>query len=209
MKVVLFNGSPKKKGSTARALTEVAEQLEAAGIQTETLHLGKDPVHGCVACGWCNKNEGCQFNDDITNTLIEAARGADGFIFGSPVYFAAPNGAMCAVLDRAFYAKASIFAGKPGAAVAVARRGGTTATIDRLNKYFSFAHMPIVGSQYWNILHGNNAAEVEQDLEGMQTMRALGRNMASLLKSLEAGKAGGEVLPAPSDEDRVWTNFIR
>jgi len=208
-KVVLFNGSPKQKGTTATALAEIANELEAAGVETQTIQLGKDPVYGCIACGQCRKNGGvCHYADDVCNELIAAAETADGFIFGSPVYFASANGAMCAILDRAFFAS-SHFTGKPGAAVAVCRRGGGSATFDRLNKYFTFAQMPVVSSNYWNTVHGNNAAEAQQDSEGMQTMRVLGRNMAQLLKHIAAGKEKGLDMPAPATEERVWTNFIR
>jgi len=210
LKVVLFNGSPKQSGTTAHALAEIAREIEAADIETQTLQLGKSPVHGCIACGQCWKNGGiCRFADDMCNDLIEAAKTADGFIFGSPVYFAGPNGAMCAILDRAFYASSSLFAGKPGAAIVACRRGGGSATFDRLNKYFTFAQMPVVSSNYWNTLHGNNANEAQQDSEGMQTMRVLGRNMAQLLKHIESGKAKDLAMPAPSTEERIWTNFIR
>ena len=209
LKVVLFNGSPKQTGTTARALAEIASELEAAGIEAQTIQLGKGPVHGCVACGLCWRNGGlCQFADDACNKLIKAAETADGFIFGSPVYFASANGAACAILDRAFYAT-SHFTGKPGAAVVMCRRGGGSAAFDRLNKYFTFAQMPVVSSNYWNTVHGNNADEAEQDLEGMQTMRVLGRNMAQLLKHIDAGKEKDLSMPAPEAEKRVWTNFIR
>ncbi|MCL2437967.1 MAG: flavodoxin family protein [Coriobacteriia bacterium] len=209
MKVVLFNGSPKQKGTTARALAEIAKELEAADVKTQTLQLGTNPVHGCIACGQCWKNGGtCRYTDDICNELISTAETADGFIFGSPVYFAGANGAMCSILDRAFYAS-SHFTGKPGAAIVACRRGGGSAAFDRLNKYFTFAQMPVVSSNYWNIAHGNNAAEAEQDLEGLQTMRVLGRNMVQMLKHIEAGKAAGLTMPAPSAEERVWTNFVR
>ncbi|MCL2526150.1 MAG: flavodoxin family protein [Coriobacteriia bacterium] len=209
MKVVLFNGSPKRAGTTARALAEVAGAIEAAGIETQTIQLGPKPVRGCVACGKCWENGGvCHYDDDVCNTLIEAASTADGFIFGSPVYFASANGAACAILDRAFYAS-SHFTGKPGAAIVACRRGGGSAAFDRLNKYFTFAQMPIVSSNYWNIVHGNSAEEVESDKEGLQTMRVLGRNMAQLLKNLEAGKAADLPMPAPATEERIWTNFVR
>ena len=210
MKVVLFNGSPKRAGTTARALTEVSSQIEAADIETQTIQLGSKPVRGCVACGKCWKNGGrCHYDDDVCNQLIEAAASADGFIFGSPVYFASANGAACAVLDRAFYAS-SHFTGKPGAAIVACRRGGGSAAFDRLNKYFTFAQMPVVSSNYWNIVHGNNAEELEQDAEGLQTMRVLGRNMAQALKLLEVGKSSaGLEMPSPATEDRIWTNFVR
>ena len=210
MKVLLFNGSPKSHSTTARALEEVAHAIEAEGLQTHTLHLGKGPVHGCTACLACRKRtNGCKFTEDICSELVTAMKHADGIILGSPVYFASANGAMCSVLDRAFYSSFSHFVGKPGASVAVCRRGGASATFDRLNKYFTFAQMPIVSSQYWNQVHGLNAQEAESDHEGMQTMRTLGRNMAQLLKAIKAGSAAGIPQPAPYIEERISTNFIR
>ena len=210
MKVLLFNGSPNKNGTTARALREAAGAIEAAGAETQTIHLGKGSVHGCVACLACRKTtEGCIFTDDICSELVEAMKEADGIILGSPVYFASANGAMCAVLDRAFYSSFTHLVGKPGASVAVCRRGGASATFDRLNKYFTFAQMPLVSSQYWNMVHGTSAEQAEQDEEGLQTMRTLGRNMVQLLKHIEAGKATGLGQPAPYPEKRAFTNFIR
>ncbi|MCL2680459.1 MAG: flavodoxin family protein [Coriobacteriia bacterium] len=210
MKVLLFNGSPKKKGTTARALAEVAAEIKAAGIETQTLQLGTAAVYGCAACLHCRTNSTvCRYADDVCNDLVAAAQESDGFIFGSPVYFAGANGALCAVLDRAFYSSFAHFVGKPGAGITVCRRGGASATFDRLNKYFTFAQMPIVSSQYWNMVHGINAEQAKQDLEGMQTMRVLGRNMAQLLKHIEAGKATGLTMPAPAVEERLFTPFIR
>ncbi len=207
MKVLLLNGSPNEKGCTYTALSEVAGALEQQGIETEIMQIGKAPVRGCTACGSCYSGSGrCVFNDDIVNVFIEKMETAHGLVVGSPVYFAGPNGALLALLDRAFYA-GSQFAYKPAAAVASARRAGTTATLDVINKYFTIRHMPIAPSQYWNMVHGHNPEEVRQDLEGMQIMRTLGRNMAWMLQCFEAGKNAG--VPFPEAEEVVRTNFIR
>lgn len=207
MKVVLLNGSPKAKGCTYTALYEVASEIEKAGIETQILQLGNKPVRGCIACGGCAKKmpRQCVFTDDPANEIIEAINSADGFIVGSPVYYAGPNGALCAVLDRVFYASSSTFAYKPAAAIASCRRGGSTATLDRLNKYFTIAQMPVVSSQYWNMVHGNSPEEVRQDLEGMQIMRTLGKNMAWTLESIHHD--GG--IAKPEREKKARTNFIR
>ena len=205
MKVLLVNGSPKANGNTARALAEVAEQLNVEGIDTEMFQLGAKPIRDCIGCGQCGKLGGrCTFDDDVVNELIAAAEQADGFVFGSPVYYAHPSGRILSALDRAFYAGSKAFAHKPGAAVAVARRGGTSTTFDVLNKYFTINQMPVVSSGYWNVVHGSSPEEVVQDLEGMQIMRTLGRNIAWLLKSIRTAD-----LPRPEQEARVRTNFIR
>ncbi|EHI97802.1 NADPH-dependent FMN reductase [Clostridium sp. DL-VIII] len=209
MKVLLINGSPKAQGCTYTALSEITNELEKENIETEIFHLGNKPIRGCAGCGGCHKNgDGkCVFNDDVVNAFLEKAKEADGFIFGSPVHYAAPSGAITSFLDRAFFAGGSTFQLKPGAAIVSCRRGGSTAAFDQLNKYFTISNMPVVSSQYWNMVHGNTPEEVRQDLEGMQTMRVLGRNMAWLLKSIEAGKKAGVSLP--EKEPRVATNFIR
>ena len=203
MKVLLVNGSSHKNGCTYTALSVVAKALEQDGIETEIFHIGTKPVRGCIACGSCRKLGHCVFTDDPANELSEKMQTADGIVIGSPVYYAGPNGALCALLDRAFYS-GSDFAFKPAAAVVSARRSGTTATFDRLNKYFTINQMPVVSSQYWNCVHGHCPEDVMQDLEGLQTMRALGHNMAWMLKNIAAG---GQAHPEP--EDRVATNFIR
>ena len=203
MKVLLVNGSSHKNGCTCTALSEVAKALEQDGIETEIFHIGTKPVRGCIACGSCRKLGHCVFTDDPANELSEKMQTADGIVIGSPVYYAGPNGALCALLDRAFYS-GSGFAFKPAAAVVSARRSGTTATFDRLNKYFTINQMPVVSSQYWNGVHGHCPEDVMQDLEGLQTMRTLGHNMAWMLKNIAAG---GQAHPEP--EDRVATNFIR
>jgi multimeric flavodoxin WrbA len=206
MKVLLINGSPKKEGCTYTALCEAAKEIEKAGIETEIFHVGSEPVRGCLGCGGCSKTHKCVFDDDTVNAALEKAKDADGFIFGSPVHYAAASGMMTSFLDR-FFCAGNSFEYKPGASVVSCRRGGATAAFDQLNKYFTISNMPIVSSQYWNMVHGNTPAEVLQDLEGLQTMRTLGKNMAWLLKSIEAGKKAG--LPLPEKEVRQRTNFIR
>ena len=207
MKVLLINGSPHEDGCTYTALREVAGELEKAGIETELFHVGKQPIRGCIGCGYCkNKGNKCVFGNDTVNTALEKARDADGFIFGSPVHYAAASGMLTSFLDRFFYA-GTVLKYKPGAAVVSCRRGGAAAAFDQLNKYFTISSMPVVSSQYWNMVHGNTPEEVRQDLEGMQTMRTLGKNMAWLLKSIEAGRKAGVTLPEEEEPQR--TNFIR
>ena len=207
MKVLMVNGSPHEKGCTMTALNEVARVLENEGIETEIIQLGKGPVRDCIACGGCGGKGRCVFNDDAVNEILEKAETADGFIFGSPVYYAHPSGRILSLLDRVFYAGSSAFHHKPGAVVVSARRGGTTASFDALNKYFGISQMPVVGSTYWNMVHGNTPEEVMQDEEGLQVMRNLGRNMAWLLKCIELGREGGVF--APEAEHAHRTNFIR
>lgn len=206
MKVLLINGSPNAKGCTYTALCEVAKELEKENVETEIFQVGNKAVRGCIGCGGCSKTDNkCVFDDDTVNDALEKAKNSDGFIFGSPVHYAAASGSVTSFLDRLFYA-GDCFAYKPGAAVASCRRGGASSTLDQINKYFTIANMPVVSSQYWNMVHGNTPEEVKQDLEGMQTMRTLGKNMAWLLKSIEAGKKAG--IKLPEKETRVWTNFI-
>jgi multimeric flavodoxin WrbA len=208
MKVLLINGSPKASGCTYTALKEVADELERNGVETEIFHVGTKPVRGCMGCGMCakNGNQQCVYGDDSVNEAILKAKEADGFVFGTPVHYASGSGAITSFLDRFFYAGGS-FAHKPGAAVVSCRRGGATAAFDQINKYFTIAQMPIVSSNYWNMVHGNTPEEVCQDEEGMQTMRVLGRNMAWLLKCIEAGKNNGVELPKA--EAKIKTNYIR
>ena len=208
MKVLLVNGSPHQTGCTCTALEEVASTLREAGVETEMVWLGVKPLAGCIGCGVCAEKKAC-FRDDLVNDFLDKAAGADGFVFGSPVHYAAAGGAITSFMDRAFYAgnRRGVFAGKPGAAVVSCRRGGATAALDQLNKYFTICSMPVVSSQYWNMVHGNTPDEVRQDLEGMQTMRMLGRNMAWLLRCIEAGRAAG--IAFPQAEPGVRTNFIR
>lgn len=206
MKVLLINGSPKTNGCTYTALIEVATALEKEGIETEIFHVGNKPIRGCMACGGCSTTDKCVFNDDTVNIALEKATEADGFIFGSPVHYAGASGHITSFLDRFFYAGDG-FQYKPGAAIVSCRRGGSTAAFEQLNKYFTISSMPIVSSQYWNMVHGHTPEEVKQDLEGMQTMRMLGKNMAWLLKCIHAGKGTGVTFP--EQESRIVTNFIR
>lgn len=205
-KVLLINGSPNENGNTWTALKEVADTLEKNGVETEFLYLGKKPMAGCIACYKCAKARKCVF-DDAVNEVLDKTDEYVGIVIGSPVYFAGPNGSLCAFLDRLFYASGKRLFGKVGAAVVCCRRGGATAALDRLNKYLAYSNMHIAGSQYWNLVHGMSAGEVCEDKEGMQTMRTLGQNMAWMLKNIDAGK--GKNVPAPEYERRVWTNFVR
>lgn len=207
MKVMLVNGSPHKNGCTYTALCEVEKTLKEEGIDTEIFWVGAKPIGGCMGCGSCGKLGKCVF-DDVVNEFVEKAKEADGFIFGSPVHYAAASGAITSFMDRAFYSGKSAFAHKPAAAVVSARRGGNTATYDQINKYFGISEMPIVSSKYWNMVHGNTPEQVMQDEEGLQTMRVLGRNMAYLLKCIECGRKNGIELPKQEAERKV-TNFIR
>ena len=208
MKVLLINGSAKENGCTYTALTEVEKSLNQEGIETEICWLGAGAVRDCIGCGQCNtQHPSCVFDDDCINEIIAKAKGADGFVFGTPVYYAHPSGRILSALDRMFYAGKSAFAHKPGAAVASARRAGTTASVDVLNKYFTIAEMPVVSSSYWNMVHGNKPEDVLQDQEGLQIMRNLGRNMAWLLKCIKAGESQGIMFP--ENEYTQKTNFIR
>ena len=204
MKVMLVNGSPHVHGCTDTALREVESALNACGVETEVLWLGNGPIRDCIACGACRKSGKCVFDDDIVNEIIEKAAQCSGFVFGTPVYYAHPSGRVLSILDRVFFAGGRNFVRKPGAAVCSARRGGTTATFDAMNKYFTICQMPVVSSTYWNMVHGNTPEEVRQDAEGLQTMRNLGRNMAWLMACIE--QSG---VPAPQNEHSFTTNFIR
>lgn len=204
MKVLLINGSPHENGCTFTALSEVAKALNAQDIDTQLFHIGKKPVHGCIACGACTKLGKCVFNDDAANEMLALMQEADGIVIGSPVYYAGPNGALCALLDRVFHSGGAKLVFKPAAAVVSARRSGTTATFDRLNKYFTINRMPVVSSQYWNGVHGFTADDVKKDEEGLQTMRTLAYNMAWMLKSMKSGKQ-----PLPEIEPFIGTHFIK
>ncbi len=208
MKVLMLNGSPHEKGCTYTALNEIAKVLNNEGIETEIFFAGVDPIAPCKACGACKKLGRCVINDKV-NEFVDKAEKADGFIFGTPVHYASASGIITTFLDRAFYAGSSrnVFRLKPGAAIASARRAGTTATLDQINKYFTISEMPIISSRYWNMVHGSNPEQVMQDEEGMQIMRILGKNMAWYLKCQEAAKKAG-ILP-PEKESVVLTNFIR
>ena len=206
MMVLLINGSPNEKGCTYTALSEVAATLNENGVETEIASIGKQPIRGCIGCGGCAGKRRCVFGDDIVNSMIEKMEQADGLIIGSPVYFASPNGNLMSMLDRFFYA-GGCFAHKPAAAVASARRAGTTVTLDDMNKYFGIRQMPVVSSTYWNMVHGSKPEDVKKDEEGLQTMRNLGKNMAWLLKCIAAGKENG--VEPPTSENTNRTNFIR
>ena len=205
MKVILLNGSPHANGTTFRALSEVASSLQENGIETEIITVGDKEVSGCKACCACVKIGKC-VKDDIVNVLVEKIQNADGVVVGSPVYYASINGTLKAILDRVFFAKKT-FAHKPAAAVAVARRAGTTATLDIINKYFMINNMPVVGSMYWNMVFGSNGVQAEEDKEGLQTMRMLGKNMAWLIKCIDNAKSVG--LTPPEIEQKIKTNFVK
>lgn len=205
----MLNGSPHKAGCTYTALTEIAKQLEKNGIESEIVHIAAKPVRGCSACNSCSKNgtKRCVFVDGGVNEVIDKLETADALIVGSPVYYASPNGTVLSFLDRMFYAGGSYLVNKPAAAVVSARRAGTTATLDAINKYFMINRMPIVSSNYWNMVHGSNPEQVLQDEEGLQIMRTLANQMAWLLKCMEAGKQAG--IAQPECEAKIMTNFIR
>ena len=205
MKVLLFNGSTRKDGCTYLALAEIARTLEQEGINTEILQLGAQPVWDCIGCNHCRSTGRCVFEEDVVNEWLEKAAGADGYVFGSPVYFAHPSGHLLSVMDRMFMAGGEIFAHKPAAAVVTARRAGTTASLDAIQKHFFDAEMPIVSSTYWNMVFGPAPELVERDQEGLQTMRNLAKNMAWMLRCIAAGKEKG-ILP-PAAEREHWTNF--
>lgn len=206
MKVLLVNGSPHREGNTAIALKEVAAQLQKNGIDSETVWIGNQPVRGCIACGKCKtRADGrCIFEDDVCNRISAEFAGADALIVGSPVYYGQPNGALLSVIQRAFFSNGDAIAGKPAAAVAVCRRGGATASFEALNLPFQMMNMPVVSSQYWNIVYGREPGQASLDAEGLQTMRALANNMAFLLKATCG-------VPAPGRGDEPWTpmHFIR
>lgn len=207
MKVLLVNGSPHANGCTNRALQEVEKALQKQGVETEIFHIGNGSVGGCMVCGACAKLGKCVI-DDAVNRFAEKAKTADGFVFGSPVYYASAAGSMVGFMDRLFYSASKTMAFKPAAAVASARRAGTVSTFDGLNKYFTINNMPVVSANYWNGVHGanNTPADVEQDEEGLQTMRLLGNNMAWLLRCIQLGKEQGI---QPETEPKLRTNFIK
>lgn len=205
MKVLIINGSPRKEGNTAVALDEVRKTLEVEGIETETVHVGHKDIHGCIACGKCKETGKCVFSD-IVNEVAPKFAEADGLVIGSPVYYASPAGAMLSFLDRLFYSTPFDKTMKVGAAVAVCRRGGAGTTFDVLNKYFTICGMPVASSQYWNSVHGRLPGEAAQDVEGLQTMRTLGRNMAFLVKSIALGK---QQYGLPEKEEWTPMHFIR
>lgn len=211
MKVLLFNGSPHSQGCTFTALKEIANTLKEEGIESEIFHVGNEAIKSCMACRACANLGKCVVNDRV-NEFVELMEKCDGLIIGSPVHYASSSGATVAFLDRAFFSasmsgRRDIFEHKPGSSIASARRAGTTATLDQLNKYFTISQMPIISGRYWNMVHGSNPDEVRQDLEGMQNMRILARNMAWHLKCQQAAKEAG--VEMPKKEETIWTNFIR
>ena len=211
MKVLLFNGSPHKNGCTFTALEEISKTLKEEGIESEIYQIGTKPIGACRACYACAKIGKCVIDDSV-NEFLEYAKDFDGFIFGSPVHYASACGGTTAFLDRAFFAafrsgRGEIFLHKPGSAIVSARRAGTTAALDQLNKYFTITQMPLISGRYWNMVHGATPDDVKQDLEGLQNMRILARNMAWHLKCKEAGQKAG--VPMPKEEEIVFTNFIR
>lgn len=205
MKVLLINGSPKSNGNTAIALQEMVKVFEQEGIETEILHIGNKDIRGCISCGTCFGTGKCVFND-VVNEYASKLEECDGVVVGSPVYYASANATLIAFLDRLFYSSIFDKTMKVGASVVIARRGGCSATFDQLNKYFTISGMPVASSQYWNSVHGNAPGEAVQDEEGLQTMRALAKNMSFLMKSIALGK---EKYGLPEKEERVWTHYIR
>lgn len=205
MKVLLINGSPNAKGCTYTALSEVEKELHKEGIETEIIHVGNKDIRGCIACKTCYKTGKCVFND-LVNEVKDKFEEADGLVIGSPVYYSSPNGTLLSFLDRLFYISSFDKRAKVGASVVSCRRGGNTATFDVLNKYFTISQMPVVSSRYWNMVYGNNAEQVQQDEEGLWTMRVLGKNMAFLMKCIALGK---EQYGLPEKEEPKFTNFIR
>ena len=206
MKVTLVNGSPHPKGCTHTALEEVKKTLEKNKIETEEFWIGNKPIAGCIGCGKCLETGKC-FIEDKVNEFLEKVPETDGFIFGTPVHFASGSGMITSFMDRIFYGRRNLFKNKLGAGIVSCRRGGATSTFDQINKYFAMNNMPIVTSQYWNMVHGSKPEDVLKDEEGMQTMRTLANNMSWLLKSIEAGKNVG--IKAPENEKIILTNFIK
>lgn len=205
MKVILLNGSPKNDGNTSIALNEMAGVFEKNGIEAEIVHIGNKAIRGCLACGYCHENGKCAI-DDLVNEFAPKFEACDGLVVGSPVYYASANATLIAFLTRLFYSTRFDKTMKVGASVAVARRGGTSATFDELNKFFTISGMPVASSQYWNSVHGSGKGEALQDAEGLQTMRTLAKNMSFLIKSIALGK---EAYGLPEKEPRQSTNFIR
>ncbi len=206
MKVILLNGSPHKDGCCNRALREIADTLKKEDIESEILWLGNKELSGCLGCGFCRKNGRC-IKEDKVNEFAPLIKEADGFVVASPVHYASAGGAVTSFLDRLFFSSSGLLAGKPACAVVSCRRGGASAAFDQLNKYFTISSMPIVSGQYWNMVHGQTPEEVEKDLEGLQIMRSLGKNMAWLIKCIKLGSENG--IPFPEKEEAIRTSFIR
>ena len=207
MKVLMINGSPNRQGCTHRALMEVAEALKSEGVESDIFYIGNRPISGCIDCGKCRETGRCVLNDGV-NEAVDRMKASDGLIIGSPVYFGSTNGALLAFLDRMFFSSRETFWNKPAAAVCSARRAGTTATLDVINKYFLPSRMPIVPSNYWCVVHGTRTEEVAQDLEGLQTLRLLGRYMAWMIKCFDNARKSG-LEPPQLTEARIRTDFIR
>ena len=211
MKVLLLNGSPHEKGNTYLSLEEIAKTLKNDGIDSEIFYIGKDSIASCMGCGACSKLQRCVFDKDKVNEFVNKMMEADALIVGSPVHYAGATGAITAFLGRAFFSGwrsgKNVFRLKPAAAVAVARRAGTSSTLDQLNKYFGISQMPVISGRYWNNVHGQTQGEINQDFEGLQNLRFLARNMSYFLKCKEAGQNAG-ILP-PKEEDVTFTNFVR
>lgn len=205
MKVLLINASPHEKGSTYTALSQMLTVFEEQGIETTLMHIGKKAIRGCIACGFCGEHGKCVFDDEV-NRAAEEFEKSDGIVLASPVYYASPNATLLAFCDRLFQSSTFDKTMKVGAAVVSARRGGCSTSFDCINKYYSISSMPIASSRYWNMIHGNNAEEAQQDKEGLQTMRTLAQNMAFLMKSIELGK---NAFGIPESEEKIKTNFIR
>ena len=205
MKVLIINGSPRVGGNTSTALDEMVKVFSGEGIDTEVVQIGNKAIRGCVSCGSCGKTGKCAFDDGV-NEIADKFKEADGLVLASPVYYASANGTLIAALDRLFYSAGFDKTMKVGASIAVARRGGCSATYDELNKYFTISGMPVVSSQYWNSVHGGGKGDAAEDLEGLQTMRVLARNMVFLMKSIALGR---EQFGLPEKEEHQWTNFIR
>jgi multimeric flavodoxin WrbA len=204
MKTLILNGSPRKDGNTTIAVNELIRTLTEEGVETEAIQIGNMDIRGCIGCGSCGNTGKCVF-DDIVNEIAQKFEAADALVVASPVYYASANATLIACLDRLFYSTSFDKTMKVGASIVVSRRGGSSATFDELNKYFSISGMPIAPSQYWNMVHGNDKGEAEKDLEGLQTMRTLARNMAFLMKSIALGR---EKYGLPEKEEHVWTHFI-
>ena len=205
MKVLLINGSPKEKGNTAFALNQMAEVFAELGIETETIQVGNQLIRGCQGCGACYKLGKCVINDMVNDVAVKLAE-ADGMVVGSPVYYASPNGTLISFLDRLFYSNSADLRMKVGASIVCARRGGTTAAMDVLNKYFTISQMPVASSSYWNIIHGGKPGQAAEDAEGIRTMRNLAKNMAYMMKAFAAAR---DTVELPENEPKVFTNFIR
>ena len=205
MKILLINGSPRRNGNTFICLSEIADTLKAEGIQTHLVQIGAQAIQGCTACGYCAQSGECMFTDSAYLEIKQHISESDGIIIGSPVYFSGPAGSLCALLDRLFYTSSSLFHNKAAAAITVCRRSGGTATLDRLNKYFTYARMQVIGSQYWNIAHGAKPGEVREDKEGLQIMRTLAHNMAWNIRNTHLAQQAAPV----KEETQERTNFIR